>query len=241
MSIVLAFAAGLVSFLSPCVLPLVPSYLTFVTGMTLDELTAADGAGARGRAMPHAALFVLGFAFVFVALGATATAFGAALGRELVLLQRVGGVVIVLFGCHLVGVLRLPFLHRERRVHLARRPAGLAGSLVAGVAFGAGWTPCVGPVLASILLYAGSAGSMLRGTTLLAAYAVGLGIPFLAAAFAFEWFLARSRSVKRWLRPLELATGSLLVIVGALLATGRFRMLSGFLAGFGQLVTLGGG
>lgn len=240
MSIVLAFAAGLVSFLSPCVLPLVPSYLTFITGMTLDELTVDGGMGARARAMPHAALFVLGFAFVFVALGATASAFGMALGRELVLLQRVGGTAIVLFGCHLLGLLEFPFLRRERRAHLARRPAGLAGSFVAGVAFGAGWTPCVGPVLASILLYAGSDGSMLRGTTLLAAYAVGLGIPFLGAAFAFEWFLARSRMVTRWLRPLELITGALLVVVGLMLVTGRFRMLSGFLAGFGQLVTMGG-
>lgn len=237
-SLGLAFVAGLVSFLSPCVLPLVPSYLTFVTGMTLDELTEDDGRAARTRTMTHAALFVAGFMIVFVSLGAAATALGAAIGRSLLIAQQVGGVLIVLFGLYLLGILRLRFLMRERRAHLARRPAGMAGSLVAGVAFGAGWTPCVGPVLASILLYAGTAGSMQQGTALLAAYSIGLGIPFLVAAFALDRFLVRLRGIKRWLRPLELASGVLLVIVGVMLATGQFRFLTGFLAGFGQLVTL---
>ena len=238
-SISLAFVAGVVSFLSPCVLPLVPSYLTFVTGMTLDELMANGERPARTRAMLHASLFVLGFSLVFVALGATATALGATLAQSLTLVQRVGGVVIVLFGAYLLGVVRLPFLMRERRVYLARRPAGMAGSVLVGIAFGAGWTPCVGPVLASILLYAGTTGSMVRGTSLLAAYALGLGIPFMVAAFACSWFLTRSRNIGRWLRPIELATGALLVVVGLMLATGRFSLLSGYLAGFGQLITLG--
>ena len=238
-SLGLAFVAGLVSFLSPCVLPLVPSYLTFVTGMTLDELTEDGGRAARTRTMTHATLFVVGFMIVFVSLGAAATALGSAIGKSLLIAQQVGGVLIVLFGLYLLGVVRLPFLMRERRAHLARRPAGMAGSLVAGVAFGAGWTPCVGPVLASILLYAGTAGSMQQGTVLLAAYSLGLGIPFLAAAFALDRFLTRLHGIKRWLRPLELLSGALLVIVGVVLATGQFRLLTGFLAGFGQLVTLG--
>ena len=142
-----AFVAGLVSFLSPCVLPVVPSYVTFVTGMTLDELTTRERGAARARAALHSAAFVLGFALVFVALGATATALGGTLRRSLPLLQQVGGVVIAAFGLYLMGVLRLPALLRERRVHLASKPAGVAGSLLVGVAFGAGWTPCVGPVL----------------------------------------------------------------------------------------------
>ena len=232
----LAFVAGLLSFLSPCVLPLVPSYVTFVTGMTLDELTANGRHAARRRAVLHSLLFVLGFALVFVALGATATALGAALRRALPLLQQVGGLVIAAFGLSMLGVLRLPSLMRERRVHLASKPAGLAGSVLAGVAFGAGWTPCIGPVLASILLYAGMKATMLRGMLLLVAYAIGLGIPFLLAAVGFNWYVAGARRVMRWIRPLELGTGALLVVMGALLFTGRFTVLSNVLAGFGQLL-----
>ena len=237
-SLGVAFVAGLASFLSPCVLPLVPSYLTFLTGMSVEDL-ATPGRRARGTAMRHATLFVAGFAIVFVALGAAATALGALLAHLLVPLQRVGGAVIVLLGLHLLGMLRIPALARERRPHLATRPAGFAGSMLVGMAFGAGWTPCVGPVLATILLYAGSDGSMLRGEGLLAAYAIGLGLPFLAAAFGFEWFLARRARLARWVRPLEVITGVLLVIVGVMLASGQFNRLTGALAGLGQLITIG--
>ena len=238
LSLGLAFVAGLLSFLSPCVLPLVPSYVTFVTGMTLDELTARGRHAARRHATLHALLFVLGFTLVFVALGATATALGAALRRALPLLQQLGGVVIAGFGLSLLGVLRVPSLMRERRVHLASKPAGIAGSLLVGVAFGAGWTPCIGPVLASILLYAGMEATMTRGMLLLVAYSLGLGIPFLVAAVGFNWYLAGARRVMRWLRPLELGAGALLVVMGVLLFTGRFTALSSFLASFGQLVPI---
>lgn len=237
-SLGIAFVAGLVSFLSPCVLPLVPSYVTFVTGMTLDELTTHGRAAARRRAAVHASLFVLGFALVFIALGATATALGATLRRALPLLQQVGGVALALFGLSMLGVLRVPALMRERRVHLATKPAGFFGSVLVGVAFGAGWTPCVGPVLASILLYAGSSGSMLRGMLLLGAYALGLGIPFWFAAVGFNWYLAGARRLTRWLRPIERASGVLLIAVGVLLFTGRFAVISSFFAGFGQLINL---
>lgn len=237
-SLGLAFIAGLVSFLSPCVLPIVPSYVTFVSGMTLDELAAEGARRARLRAALHAALFVLGFSLVFIALGATATALGATLRRSLPLLQQVGGVVIAAFGLYLMGVLRLPWLMRERRVHLAARPAGLLGSVVVGIAFGAGWTPCVGPVLASILLYAGVQATMARGMLLLASYALGLGIPFFVAAVGFNWFLAGTRPLRRWLRPIEIGAGAILVLMGVLLFTGRFSVLSSFFAGFGQLVNV---
>ena len=234
----LAFVAGLVSFLSPCVLPLAPSYVTFVTGMSLDELSGGDRTGARRQAALHAGLFILGFTLVFMALGATATLFGAALRRLLPALQQVGGVVIVLFGLYLIGVLRPGFLMRERRLQLARKPTGRAGSVLVGMAFGAGWTPCVGPVLASILLYAGMQGTTWEGMLLLLVYALGLGIPFFVAAVAFNWFLAGTRLLRRRLAVIEKAAGALLIVVGVLLASGRFTIMSNYLASFGQLLTL---
>jgi cytochrome c-type biogenesis protein len=172
------------------VLPLVPSYITFVTGMTLDELTTGGRRAARRRTALHAGLFVLGFGLVFVALGATATALGATLRRSLPLMQQIGGIIIVALGLYLIGLLRLTWLMRERRVLIASKPVGLAGSVLVGIAFGAGWTPCVGPVLASILLYAGMKASMAKGMLLLGGYALGLGVPFFAAAVGFNWYLA---------------------------------------------------
>lgn len=240
MSLGLAFTAGLVSFLSPCVVPLVPSYLTFVTGMSIDALTTGEGRDVRrARTMLHATVFVLGFGIVFVSLGAVATALGAAIGRSLTWLERIGGVVIMIFGAQLLGALRLSALLRERRMHVSQKPVGLVGSFVVGVAFGAGWTPCVGPVLATILLYAGTTGSVARGTLLLVAYALGLGVPFLLAAYGLDRFLLRKRMLARWLRPIELLSGAALMLVGLALATGRFRTFTGALAGLGQLVNLG--
>lgn len=237
-SLGLAFLAGFVSFLSPCVLPIVPSYVSFVTGLTLDELRDEDHAAARRQAALHAGLFILGFSALFIALGASATALGGVLSRALPLLQQVGGIVVALFGLSMLGALRIPVLMRERRVQLASKPVGALGSVVAGVAFGAGWTPCIGPVLASILLYAGIETTMLRGMLLLAAYALGLGVPFFVAAIALNGFLARTQWLRRWMAPIERVTGAFLVLVGVLLFTGRFTVLSSFFAGFGQLINL---
>ena len=237
-SLGLAFAAGLVSFLSPCVLPIVPSYVTFVTGMSIDELTAGGTVAARRRAALHATLFVVGFTLVFLTLGATATALGGTMQRSLPLLQQIGGVVVALLGLSMLGVLRLPALMRDTRVHVARKPAGMLGSVLVGVAFGAGWTPCVGPVLATILLYAGMRESMSHGMLLLGVYAMGLGIPFWFAAVGLNWYLAGARHLKRWMRPIELVSGALLLVFGILLFTGRFALVSSYLAGFGQLFTV---
>jgi cytochrome c-type biogenesis protein len=225
-SLAVAFAAGLASFLSPCVLPVVPGYVSFVTGVTLDDFRSTRRESARRQAAEHAALFILGFSLLFVVLGASATALGAVVRRSLPLIQQLGGAVIVLFGLYMLGVLKLPLLLQERRVHLAAKPAGRVGSVVAGIAFGAGWTPCIGPVLASILLYAGVSATVLHGAALLAAYALGLGVPFFVAAVAFNWFLSRTRALRAWLPWIERAAGAVMVVAGALLFTGRFAAMA---------------
>lgn len=225
-SFALAFVAGLASFASPCVLPVVPGYVGFVTGVSLEEFRSGQRDTVRRRAAVHAGLFIAGFSLLFVLLGASATALGALVRRALPLLQQIGGAVIVLFGLYLLGVIRVPLLLQERRVHLPAKPAGMVGSVIAGVAFGAGWTPCIGPVLASILLYAGLSGSLLHGAALLGAYALGLGAPFFVAAVAFNWFLSRSRALRPWLVPIERAAGALLVAAGGLLFTGRFPLVA---------------
>ncbi len=237
-SLPLAFLAGLVSFLSPCVLPIVPSYVAFVSGMTLDELADGTRRDARRAAALHAALFGLGFLLVFMTLGATATAMGRTLNRYLPLVSQLGGGLVIIFGLYLAGVLRLPALSREFRFHLARKPAGALGSLVVGIVFGAGWTPCIGPILATILFYAGSEPTVLRGTALLAAYGLGLGVPFFVAAVGFNWFLTGMDAVKRWMVPLQKASGILLVVIGVLLLMGSFTSVSASLADLGQWINL---
>lgn len=230
----LAFAAGLVSFLSPCVFPVVPGYLTFVSGMTLDELRGGDVRRARSRAVLHALLFGLGFGLVFMSLGAAATAAGQSLARWLPTLTRAGGALIIVFGLHMTGVLRVPGLSRERRVHLASRPSGWLGSVAVGIAFGAGWTPCIGPVLASILLYAGLEQTMAEGTLLLGVYGLGLAVPFIVSAVAFNWFLAGASRIRPWLGRIERVAGILLIVIGVLMLSGHFATLTAFLADLGQ-------
>lgn len=234
----LAFLAGLVSFLSPCVLPVVPGYLTFVSGMTLEELRDGDVARARSRAVLHSVLFGLGFGLVFMSLGAAATVAGRTLTVWLPTITRVGGVLVTVFGLHMLGVIRVPGLHRERRAHLASRPSGWIGSVLVGIAFGAGWTPCIGPVLASILLYAGLEATMMEGVTLLGVYGLGLAVPFIGSAVALNWVLAGTRRIQRWLPWIEKGAGVILVVLGLLMAGGWFADLTAFLADFGQAFTL---
>jgi cytochrome c-type biogenesis protein len=195
-------------------------------------------ARALRRAVLHALLFGLGFGLVFMTLGAAASAAGQAFARWLPIVTRLGGVVVAAFGLHLLGLLRIGWLARERRVHLASRPTGWLGSVAVGIAFGAGWTPCIGPVLASILLFAGLDATVLRGTLLLGVYGLGLAVPFVGAAVAFNWFLAGTRRIQAWLPWIERVAGALLLLVGILMVTGHFATLTAFLAGFGQLVTL---
>lgn len=222
----IAFGAGLLSFLSPCVLPLIPSYVSFLTGMSLEDLTRH-----RRAALLNAALFVTGFSAVFILLGAGATALGGLLNYYQVWVARVGGALILLFGLYLLGAFRIGWLSREARVDIRNKPLGYLGSVLVGVAFGAGWTPCIGPILASILGLAATRGNVSEGVLLLGAYSAGLAIPFLAAAFAVDAFLAWFQRFRRYLVWVERAAGVLLVLLGLLLLTGYFTILSGWLQG----------
>lgn len=219
-----AFAAGLLSFLSPCVLPLVPSYLGFITGFTIEEMT-----GRRRLAMLHALLFVSGFSIVFILLGATATALGRALNYYQVWATRAGGVLIILFGLYLLGVLPMPWLDREQRVHLDRKPLGFLGSVLVGMAFGAGWTPCIGPMLGAILGLAASQADVARGIGLLACYSAGLAVPFLLTAYAAERFFEWFGRFRRHMPMVQRVGGLLLLLVGLLMVSGQFTRLAGWL------------
>jgi len=229
--ITVAFLAGILSFLSPCVLPLVPSYASFLTGMTYDELVAGDSGNGRVRraVLVHGLFFVMGFSVVFIALGASASYLGALLRTQGVWLQRAGGVIIILFGLHVMGVLRVAGLEREHRVQLARKPAGYAGSVLAGIVFAIGWTPCIGPVLGGILTLAATGGTMASGVRLLAVYSAGLAIPFLATSLLLGRFLNGPRRIRRWLPLVNRISGGLLVLMGVLLLTGSFTLLAGYL------------
>jgi len=227
--ILIAVTAGLLSFLSPCVLPLVPSYLSFVTGMTLDDIQEGTD---RSAVMLHSVLFVTGFTIIFLLMGASASF----LGQFFLLYQdwvaRIGGAIIVVFGLHLLGVFRITALMRERRVQLSDKPAGHLGTIAVGAAFGAGWTPCIGPILGAILGLAGTSDTVWQGTGLLLAYSAGLAIPFLLAALALDAFLKAFKRFRGWIPVVEKASGVLLILLGLLLITGNFTLLASWLNQF---------
>lgn len=216
-----ALIAGLLSFLSPCVLPLVPPYLCFLGGVTLDQITdeeTIDPAVSR-RVFLSALAFVLGFSTVFIGLGATATTFGQAIADHIEILSKIAGIVIIILGLHFIGLFRIGLLFREARFHMDAKPTGLIGAYVIGLAFAFGWTPCVGPILAAILFIAGSEGSIFTGIGLLAVYSAGLGIPFLAAALAVRPFMKFMGKFKRHMPTVERLIGVLLIITGLLFVT----------------------
>jgi cytochrome c-type biogenesis protein len=220
-----AAAAGLLSFLSPCVLPLVPPYLTFIAGTGLEEMVEGGERRARRDTLIAAVLFVLGFSTVFVILGATASAVGQTVRAHLPLLSALAGLVIIAMGLHFLGVFRLSLLYREKRMSV-EKPVGLWGAYVMGLAFAFGWTPCIGPILAAILAVASSEESVGQGAVLLAAYSLGLGLPFLLAALAMEPFIHFLRRFKAHFGKVERAVGVLLVLTGVLFLTGGLQNVS---------------
>jgi cytochrome c-type biogenesis protein len=224
LTVLVAFSAGLLSFLSPCVLPLVPSYITFITGLGLEDV-----ARARRTTLVHAVLFVLGFSFIFVALGAGATAFGQLMLAYRSWIARAGGVLMIVMGLWMLGVLRVDALQRERRVHISDKPIGYLGTVVVGIAFGAGWTPCLGPTLGAILILAANQTDMAKGIGLLSAYSAGLAVPFLLAALALERFLSFFQKFKKNLGTVNRVAGVLLILVGVLMFSGWFERLAALL------------
>ncbi len=224
-----AAGGGIVSFLSPCVLPLVPAYLCFVTGATLDELAGTEDEQAKvpvSHAFQASLAFVLGFSTVFVSLGASASAVSAVLTEHLAVLAQVAGVIIIVLGLHYVGVFRIAFLNREMRFNPARKLPGWFGAYVVGIAFAFGWTPCIGPILATILAIAASRDTLGFGVSLLAVYSLGLGIPFVIAALGIQSFSGFFLMFRRHIRKVEMVAGALLIVTGVMFLTGTFQALS---------------
>lgn len=237
-----AFFAGLLSFLSPCVLPLVPPYLCFLAGAELDDLTAVGGDNniSYKKIMLVAFTFVLGFSTVFVGLGATASVFGQLLREHLQLLAQLAGIAIIVMGLHFLGVFRFALLSREARYHHASKPAGFAGAYIIGVAFAFGWTPCIGPILAAILAIAATEERVASGAFLLFIYSMGLGVPFMLAALGMERFLEFAKKFRPYLGAVEKVMGGLLVLTGIMFMTGTMQTMAYWLLeAFPGLANLG--
>jgi cytochrome c-type biogenesis protein len=229
--ILVAFVAGLLSFLSPCVLPLVPSYVSFITGLGVEELEAG-GEDVKRVTLLHSLLFVGGFTLIFLLMGASATYIGQVLRLYQDVISRIGGVIIILFGVLLLGIVPIRALSREKRYQFQRKPVGYAGTVAVGVAFGAGWVPCIGPILGAILTLAATRANMAEGVGLLFVYSLGLAIPFVLSAIALTVFLAWFQRFRRYIRYVEWVAGILLIFVGLLLVSGRFTVLAGWLIQF---------
>ena len=236
-----AFGAGLLSFISPCVLPLIPGYLSYISGLSLDQMRGTSGADgvtvavtpspeARRQVILSSLAFILGFSIVFISLGASASFIGQFLTSRLTLLGRIAGAIIIIFGLHTMGVLRIEWLYQEKRVQTNKRPAGFVGAVLVGIAFAFGWTPCIGPILAGILAIAATQNTIGHGVRLLAAYSLGLAVPFFATALMINRFFAAFAKIRRHYHVIELVSGALLVVIGVLIFTNRFTVIAQWLS-----------
>jgi len=227
-SVLIAFAAGFLSFISPCVLPLVPSYITYITGVSFHDLTDQETRKkVKWTTLTHSCLFILGFSTVFILMGASASYLGQVLSKYQTWIMKIGGVLIILLGIHFILQI-FPFLQIEKRFEMKRKPLGYLGSFLVGIVFAAGWTPCIGPILSTILIYASTSQQMTTGITLLASYSLGLGIPFLLASLAFNLFLSTFEKVRRYMKVIIFVSGFFLIGVGILLLTGTFRVVTDY-------------
>ncbi|MGY4309295.1 cytochrome c-type biogenesis protein [Bradyrhizobium sp. USDA 4369] len=235
-----ALAAGLLSFLSPCILPLVPPFLCYMAGVSAAETVTEAAPVPRRRTVLTALCFVVGFSFVFVGLGATASVFGRFIAGHLSQLGIVAGLVIITMGLHFLGLLRIPLLYRSATIDVGRKPAGLLGAFVMGLAFAFGWTPCAGPILAAVLMMAGAEATVGKGILLLAAYSLGTGIPFLIAAAFMSQFMTLLKGIKPHLPLVEKTMGGFLVLTGTAFLTGVVpRMSEWIFERFPSLATIG--
>ncbi len=233
-SLPLAFLAGILSFLSPCVLPLIPSYVSFITGISFKDLTVgADRKRIHRLTMTNSLAFIAGFSFVFIALGVSSSAVGRFLFQYADLIRILGGVLVIIFGLFIAGFLKLDFLMVEKKFSLGSKPSGYIGTFLVGMTFAAGWSPCIGPILGTILVYAGSKSSAFYGFQLLVAYSLGMAIPFFISALAINFFLSYSPKIRKFMRTVMIISGLLLIIFGIMLLTDQIRMLARFLPDFG--------
>ena len=222
-----AFLAGLVSFVSPCVLPLIPAYLSFLTGSSLEELKAEERATQRLRVLMHALAFVCGFTVVFVLIGLSASAIGGVFSQYKETIARIGGIVVILLGLNMIGVFKIPFLMRDTRLQVQRANRSFFASFIVGIGFAAGWSPCIGPILSAILLLA-SQEQLAPATFLLLVYSLGLAVPFLITAAAITQALGALGRIKRYLPAIEATAGAFLVATGIVILTGTFTRIAGF-------------
>lgn len=222
-----AFFAGILSFLSPCVLPLIPSYVSFITGISFEDLTRSiDKKRITFLTITNSIAFISGFSTVFIFLGVSSSAIGSLLFQYLDVIRTIGGILVIIFGLFIAGFLKLDFLMKDKKIRLSGKPAGYVGTFLVGMTFAAGWSPCVGPMLGTILLFAGSKGSMFYGFKLLTVYSLGLAVPFFLSAVAINSFLSYSKKLVRYMRVIMIISGLVLIVFGIMLLTDQVRILS---------------
>src|SRR3974377_2274981 len=224
-----AFVAGLLSFLSPCVLPLVPGYVSLISGASAEDLQS-DSRRLLGRGMLHSITFILGFSVVFIALGAVATGVGQLVNEYHNILAKVAGIIVIVFGLHLTGLLKIKALYMDKRMHDVKGGSSAWGSFAVGFAFAFGWTPCIGPILATILVLAGAQETVFKGVLLLAVYSMGLAVPFLLTSLGVDRFLGCYTKFRRHLHTVEVISGVLLIAIGSLIFMNNLKLLSGYLS-----------
>lgn len=226
----IAFLAGFLSFVSPCILPIVPSYITYITGISFKELVESDRKySLKLVTLFHSLLFIFGFSTIFILMGASASYIGQLLIEYQYLITKIGGILIIILGIHFIGIINIPFLQMEKRFELKKKPFRFIGSFLVGIVFAAGWTPCVGPILSSILIYASTTKSLKTGLWLLSLYSLGLGVPFIISSLAFNSFIYAFGKIKRYMRIITILSGLFLIFIGILLITGIFVRLSNYL------------